>query len=400
MLGLHFLYKVLKERRADQLLKIPSEWYIGAERKEYRKIMKYLSKYNQLPPPPSSQPIDYEDHTFEYFYNSLRGRYLLRLLQNLKTVEANEENVDVVLSEFFRQYEENMMRGDGIFVVTPENFGEKVFQSIEEMRRKKVAGLLGYPTGYPSLDIVTGGYVRGDLFVYVARMKMGKTMYVLNSVLNLLKNNISVLFISMEMPFESVSRRLLALHFKNPNFILQSRIVSSFIDKQIKEVSFPFYYVNGAIFSDIVDIVSLMNVYKPDVVVIDGAYLLPLRANSKSEWERATIIVRSLRNIALKSGVPFIATYQLNRQAVRAKEVETEHIAYTDAIAQSASVVIGIAKGDDEKKKKFKILANREGPSDIQIEVNWDWQNLDFSETGVVEEIDEIDEFGLALENE
>lgn len=384
MIGFHYIYKVLTEKRSDYLVKTPAEWFIGQEKREFKKVVSYLSKYGQLPPPPASPPDEYEDHPIDYFYIALRKRYLKKLVDVLRFSEISEENIEEFILNFVKEYEKTTSYQTSDFVITPKELPTKTFETIEFIRRNKVAGLLGYSTGYPSLDLLTGGYIKGDLFVFVARMKMGKTMYLLNSVLNMLRENISCLFISMEMSFSSVIRRLLSLEFKNPNFIVQNRIVSSFMDQKIKSISYPFFYVNGSILSDIVDILSLINVYKPDVVLIDGAYLLPIKSSLKTEWERATSIIRGLRNIALKTNLPVIITYQLNRQSIKAKEVGTEHISFTDAVGQSASVVVAIVNSEDPDKKKFAVIANREGPADVAIEVNWDWIQLNFNETSTI----------------
>jgi len=396
MIGLYFLYKILKTGNADFLLRVPPKWFLlGEEKKEYKKIKKYIKDYGKLPPPPSSLPAGYEDHPLEYFFDRLKKRYCNRLISKIKAEEIPEEKIEKYLMWIEKEITELTAMQSLSYMITPDEFTSFALKTVDALRKNKICGLLGYPSGYPSLDFNTGGFISGDLFVYVARMKTGKTMYMLNSLRKLAKEH-TCMFISMEMPLQSIQKRLLALELKTPNFVSQNRIIPSFLDKKIKELNLNIYLVNGASLKDISDIYSLISFYSPEIVFIDGAYLLNA-GSFRSEWEKATHIVRELRLMALKTNTAFVATYQLNRQAVKSKDVEVEHIAFTDAIAQSASAVIGIVNSDNSNEKEFVILCNREGRDKIKIKVNWDWQNMNFEEIG--EDISFEDVNDVELEN-
>ena len=388
-MGLHLLYKILKEKKADMLIKIPRKWFIlPEEKREYKRIVSFLKKYGELPKPPDTYPIGYEDQPISYYIDEMRKRYAKRVIAKIKTAEVSDETVDKFLNYVNKEVSSLITESYGEYVILPKELPEVAQKVTDVMRKNKVAGLFGYPTGYSLLDLNTGGYIPGDVFVFVARTKAGKTMYSLNSVRKLAKE-VPCMFVSMEMPVDSIMRRLLALEFKISNFVSQVRIVSSFVDKDFEKLKLNLTLVNGAYIRDVSDLYSLISFYNPKAVFLDGAYLLNPDKSYRSEWEKAKNIIEELRKLALKTGVALVCTWQLSRQAVKkiaqTGEPEPEHISFTDAVAQSATAVIGIVPDSEPRYKNFFVMCNREGKERIKIKVHWDWETMNFEEADVVE---------------
>lgn len=398
MVGIHFLYKVLKESAGDLLMQVPRKWFLYPEEKRERKrIVSFLKKYGQLPKPPDSIPAGFEDQPLEYYVDELRKRYCMHLLTTIKASEVSPENVEKYLRYLYEELTNLTADVYTQHIIKPENIPSFAQQVTDTMRLNRVAGILGIPSGYSTLDRQIGGFTKGEVVVFVARMKMGKTMYLLNSVVKVAKE-VATLFISMEMPLHSIMKRILALELQNPNFVSQTRIVSSFIDKRFSELNLNLHLVNGAVLRDISDLYSLVNVYRPQVVFIDGAYLLPA-SGYRSEWEKAKNIIEELRRFALKTNVALVCSWQLARTAVKPLskngEPEPEHISFTDAVAQSATAVVGIVNPDTNlnDKKLFFIMCNREGPDRVKIVVNWDWERMNFNEdSSVAVSVQEMDD--------
>ena len=392
MIGLHLLYKILKENKPDALLYLPRKWLLlPEETKEYKRIVSFLKKYGELPKPNDNMPVGYEDQPIQYYLDELRKRYARKLIANIKASEVDDSNIEKLLDYINREVSDLISDGYKEYIVNPRELQKFAIEVTNTMRKNKVVGLFGYPTGYILLDVNTGGYIAGDVFVFVARMKAGKTMYLLNSVRKLSKE-VPCMFISMEMPLQSVMRRLLALEYRISNFISQMRIVSSFVDAKFNDLNLNLTLVNGSYLRGLHDIYALVSFYNPKVLFIDGAYLLNIKESFRSEWEKAKNIIEELRKLALKTGVALVCTWQLSRQAVKkvvqTGEPEPEHISFTDAVAQSASTVIGIVPDENPKCKNFFIVCNREGIDRVKIKVNWDWENMNFEEADVVEVVD------------
>lgn len=378
MIGIYLLHKILLDNRADLLVKLNRRWLLSEEERQmYVKIKKHLKKYASLPKPDSS-PLGFTNEPIEYYLDEIKKRYILHAVNKLKATEITSDNVEKVINKFINEIQNNKL--DIVDGIVPEDeFNKFVIKTVEDTRLRRVSGLYGFPTGYPTIDVVTGGFIAGDIFVISARLKKGKTMYLLNMMRKIAKEH-SCMFISMEMSIYSIVRRLLYLETKIPQIVQANRIVSSFHDNIIKSINLKVTLVNGASIKDVYDIMDLIVFYKPEIVFIDGAYLIPTERVFKSEWERAKYIIEELRRIALVTTKPIVCTYQLNRQAVKSKEPQAEHIAFTDAIAQSASVVLAIGDADVPSQRKFYIIANREGDSGINIRVHFDWNNANFEE--------------------
>ena len=71
----------------------------------------------------------------------------------------------------------------------------------------------GIPSGFPSLDKITGGWQNGDLIVIGSRPYVGKTAFGLNVAINVAMNmHIPVMYYSLEMSTEYIAKRLLYSH--------------------------------------------------------------------------------------------------------------------------------------------------------------------------------------------
>ena len=68
----------------------------------------------------------------------------------------------------------------------------------------------GIPSGFPSLDKITGGWQNGDLIVVGSRPGVGKSTFGLNVAVNVAINmNVSVMYFSQEMTNKQIAKRLL-----------------------------------------------------------------------------------------------------------------------------------------------------------------------------------------------
>lgn len=80
--------------------------------------------------------------------------------------------------------------------------------------------------------------------------------------------------------------------------------------------------------------------YKPDIVFVDGMYLLQAMNKKGAMWERVTEISRGLRDMVLATKIPVIATMQANRGAAKHAAGNLDELAYADAIGQDATITI------------------------------------------------------------
>jgi hypothetical protein len=91
---------------------------------------------------------------------------------------------------------------------------------------------------------------------------------------------------------------------------------------------------------------GLIYTYRPDIVIIDGIYLMS-GTSGEAHWEKITDISRNLKRMAEEEALPVFGIHQANRSAVGKRRIEIEHIAYADALAQDADLVLAINREED-----------------------------------------------------
>jgi len=85
---------------------------------------------------------------------------------------------------------------------------------------------------------------------------------------------------------------------------------------------------------------SRVEKYKPDVVIIDGLYLMSSDKKTMKDEERVRNISRAARQMVLDYSTPLIATMQATRAAAKNSTAELDEIAYSDAISQDSTAII------------------------------------------------------------
>ena len=82
--------------------------------------------------------------------------------------------------------------------------------------------------------------------------------------------------------------------------------------------------------------------YRPDVVFIDGLYLMASSRKIGKDNERVMSISRDCRQMVLDLKTPVVATMQANRKAAAHANAELDEIAYSDAIGQDTTCAIRV----------------------------------------------------------
>jgi energy-coupling factor transporter ATP-binding protein EcfA2 len=207
------------------------------------------------------------------------------------------------------------------------------------------------PYGIPLLDQYTGGISKGDLIYLIGRLGTGKTTFALWILSKFIQREKSVLMISNENRAEDVVAKIDSyIGGFNP---LKKR-TNAWTDDDISRlttVSYIASHMEGEVFipnrpvQDMAELKSYIYTYRPDLCIVDGIYLMK-SARGESHWEKITNISRNLKEIAQGEGLPILGIHQASRKAI-GKHIEVEDIAYADALAQDADLVLGLNAEDD-----------------------------------------------------
>lgn len=116
-------------------------------------------------------------------------------------------SVQDVEQKIYKELDEVMME----FSTTSDipEYKDLVDDCWEEIKQRQGAGYAGYPFKFPTLNEFAT-IERGELFIFGAEQKQGKSMMLLNCAVDLLKQDLSVLYIDSELNTRMFTARLLA----------------------------------------------------------------------------------------------------------------------------------------------------------------------------------------------
>ena len=257
--------------------------------------------------------------------------------------------------------------------------------------------------GWPTLDKLLNGMGAGDIFSIVGRPAQGKTflgLWIAYSAYLAQKKN--VVFLSMEMSKSILTQRMSALITKaNLNEVLTGQVSTMKFNQILKtlqgldNLDQRLYFVDGALSTNVEEVAALIHQYKPDLFVIDGAYLLKHKNARLGRYERVAENIESLKQIAEKYKIPILLSYQFNRKASEKKskgeEAGLDDIGYSDAIGQISSVVLALKQPDSAetlKQRDVTVLKGRNGGEHTKMAINWEFDKLNFGEYGKTDDFE------------
>lgn len=232
--------------------------------------------------------------------------------------------------------------------------------------------LSGIPSGFPSLDALTGGWQNSNLIIIASRPSVGKTAFAQNVVRNAAVDyNIPVAFFSLEMSSLQFATRIIRSEAKfNKLFFEGGRTLTeqeyAQLESRLAGLSGAPLYIDdtpGLKLSDFHEKAKkYVNEYDVRLIVIDYLQLMcgPDELRGQRE-EEVSFIARGLKTIAKELKVPIIATCQLSRSLTRfcSARPELSQLRESGAIEEVADSVILIHRPD--------IISIIENPADKEL---------------------------------
>jgi replicative DNA helicase len=378
-LGLELLASVAIQGSSETLRELFEDLFIeGEERQVYQYMLRYQRRYQQIPalrvveentsvalPEPSGNTNYLLDQLYDrLMYNAVRTPFH-GLRQALS--EADTDSIRDSVGELRRAVQRTTRATYG-GVSTLNDLGHALLSQYET--RANALGLTGVSTGWPYLDDETGGYQNGDFVAYVARTSIGKTWVLVYQAYQAYLQGKSVLVVSTEMTKAQLAARFMSMVAAvDPSMVRKGRLcywgrrryreaVENFADPE----RFGIYAGNIGRTTDDVD--SIIEESNPDIIFIDGFYLLkPVSAGrGAGRFEKVYYVTDEIRNISLSRDRPVIVSTQFNRQSgSKGAGGSLETIAYADAIATHTTLAVSLKEGTVPGTRDMELLKGREG---------------------------------------
>lgn len=234
---------------------------------------------------------------------------------------------------------------------------------------------------HPSREYITDGYVVTH-----------NTFLLLYAALQAWKQGFCPMVVSTEMaPMLLIQRLTGMLAGVNYGGIRKAELTTLALTKTKKalkgaaESDTPFWIVDSTLTPNLREVQRTAFQLRPDVLLIDGAYMLSPRADYRGgPYEKVGETARAIKvEVATEMDIPVIASYQFNRDATKQKGGKTlDNIGYSDVIGQVSSIVLGLMEHESIetlKARQVDILKGRSGEVG-GFSIKWLFDTMDFSE--------------------
>ena len=269
---------------------------------------------------------------------------------------------------------------DALSVCFNNNLGYEVLEDYEERYEEELKESAKYPIDIKVInEIMKGGPLSGTLNVILAGVHVGKTMTLCHVSSCYLRNAKNVLYISLEMSEEEITKRVFAnalnISIDELDYIKKNNKEKYFHKmKMLKDnckgrfivKRYPTSTASVIDFEAYLQELKLKKRFVPEVIVIDYINIavsskLKMNANINT-YERIKSIAEELRAFAVIHDVPIWSATQLNRGGLTKSDVDMTDTAESFGLPQTVDFMMAMTTDDDLRQQgriAVKQLKNR-----------------------------------------
>ena len=252
-------------------------------------------------------------------------------------------------------------------------------------RKDRSLGMLGIPTPFKTLNRLGVGWMPGELYSLFARPTVGKSFMSVKVAAVAMKQGYKTLLISTEMPVKAMSMRMDAFLGKLLGYefsLTKLRRGDEGIDEEqyrefltsidARNILFPHHLGFDAL--SVSTIRNLVRKYSPDLVVVDGVYLLS-DDSTRAKWEQNDNLFKGLKNIAMAHEIPVFCTTQAGREAVDLfKPPKLNQVANGDALVRASDIAFAMSKVEDADNQRYLYYMKQRDDVEIKDKsvLHWD----------------------------
>ena len=379
---------------------ISDDWFFVAEnRAVWKFIRQHWTKYEEVPTAvtvkdnfPTYRLLAVED-SLEYLIDQL-----LEYRRRQKAIEVVQTAADFIASGNHDQAIVEMSQGiatildEGVSQSSDIDLTANTEQRYKEYLDIKTrdGGLLGYGTGFRTIDQATAGLQPGQLITIIAPPKTGKSVLAMQIAVNVHEAGHVPMFQSFEMTNIEQQHRHDAMRANIAHSRLTRGKLNPDEDRRYQaalkkmETMQKFYLTDSVAARTVSGLQAKIEKIRPDIVFVDGVYLMEDEKSGETETPRAlTQITRDLKRLAQKYEIPVVISTQVLLWKMKKGQVSADSIGYSSSFFQDSDVILGLQKQDeeDDSSRELRIVASRNsGPATTDL--MWDWEGGRFEEYG------------------
>lgn len=226
---------------------------------------------------------------------------------------------------------------------------ESLKDADERFIARRTDASIGVPFGFPTIDQITGGMQKGNVYIIGARTGIGKTTLAINIAVNAAKSGARSAYVTVEMSRRDLADKILcrearvdSMHYLNGDFSQEESDRLTAASRSIAKI--PLFMVEAIVpvFDALaMEITRLVQVERVSLVIVD--YLQQFELNEskyRSPREVTKSISTGLKTLAKKHQIALLVLSQLSREAPDDGSPDLRHIAESDQIARDADVVM------------------------------------------------------------
>ena len=270
---------------------------------------------------------------------------------------------------------------------------------LRKEKRKMGNGIMGVPTPFASLNRMGVGWMPGELIALFARPTVGKSWMCVQMAVTAVMSGFKTLLVSTEMPVNQMNLRMDVVLGNAMGYSLSHSALRNgdpineeeygrFL-KDIKDTPMLICdHIEGESSISLESLQNLIRKYSPDLVIIDGIYLVTHSGKShKAMWEQTHMLFYGLKNMCLSTNTPVFVSTQATKDASDIYiPPKADQVAYGDAMLRAADVALSMCMVEGEEQSRIAYFHKyRDGVLPVSsMELHW---NVD---KGIIYEVEDM----------
>ena len=381
---------IFKNKDVSLIMKLAMRYFQKYDQAPNCNIIQFLAKKYQELHPMEGIDISCINQTLSELQNmdySINDDILTKnfkeFIRKQAMIETLSENAEILTSEngdYQKVVDECLENFDKVQKITFDD-ADLGMQYFNDAAMKEHWDFIKNPeakiqTLWKSVDEVTnGGFLKDGrmLALIMAQAGLGKSVFLSNLAVNFLKQNLSVVVISLEMSENVYAQRFDAhISKKNINKLADNEEtavdrIRSFYQQHPKANLFIKEYPPRSIRTR--DIVTYLENLKNaghhfDVVIIDYLGLVLPNRSQDSMYKDGQMVSEELRSLSYAFQVPVISAVQCNSEGMNSETIDMQNVAESKAIVHTVDFLSVLTRTPEDRENglvNMRILKNRFG---------------------------------------